>query len=274
MKTGGGGARAVQPARLLVRLRRPADGGAAARPRRAVRDGALLPDPRRPRALRFYATRRAASRGSRRPTGRRTAAARRADRRLRAAQERRRRLLLDAIAAAAVAAARCGGGPCGAPSQVDDLVNLLGGDATVPLLKVLGLSVDKWVTTAELLAPPRAHVGGERRRRHARVLKLLEAHGGDLPRSRRRVAAARPAVAARDRGGGAVVTELKAKRWRERLRGAGGDALRTARRHDDEAAAAVPAPRPPAEREWASFCGVGSHQGLVICRGTRRGCRR
>ena len=127
----------------------------------------------------FTRARRAASRGSRRPTASTTAcrstsapaAASRARTSSSAAAGRDRR--------AALAAARArGGDPDGAPSLVDDLVTLLGGDATVPLLKVLRrLSVDKGDDRRAARAAPRADVGGERRRQHLHVLKLLEAHG-------------------------------------------------------------------------------------------------
>ena len=159
--------------------------------------------------------------------------------------------------------------PDGAPSQVDDLVNLLGGDATVPLLKVLRrLSVDKWVTTAELLAPLRALTSAESAVDGTlRVLKLLEAHGMGICLDR--VGASplldQPLLPALEAAARRWVThELqKAKRWRERLRGAEVEALYALlAADDDEAAAAVPAPRPPAEREWASFCAAYAAQFL------------
>ena len=220
----------------------------------------------------FYAS---ASRGlagrDGRPAGGRPAA-RRAHRRLRAAQERRRRLLLDAIAAVAVASrALAAEDPDGAPSQVDDLVTLLGGAATVPLLKVLRrLSVDKG-DDGELLAPLRALTSAESAvdgTLRGSSCSRRTAWGSARPR--RRVAAPRPAVAARDRGGGAAGDSRaqKAKRWRERLRGAEVEALYALlAADDDEAAAAVLAPRPPAEREWASFCSAYDRiKGSTTCR--------
>ena len=150
--------------------------------------------------------------------------------------------------------------PDGAPSQVDDLVTLLGGAATVPLLKVLRrLSVDKWVTTGELLAPLRALTSAESAVDGTlRVLKLLEAHGMGICLDR--VGASplldqplRPAIEAAARRW--VTHELKkpsggasgcaAPRWRH---------LRAARRRRRRGGGGGAGAAAAGEREWASFC--------------------